>query len=214
MSLPERTGRAETAPDRRRTPRPHTGSRTPGRLRLGPPGANLGQGRRAPPSSHMGGIAKIEGKKNGGLTIAFGRNGRPIPWERPSVSATIEGAVIVTFGGLRARRAGRPKGSAAAACIHRQPVRLRRRGRPAPPRPRFQVLRLTPVFSENSASTRRIVLDRKRPLDTVARNAVPFSTHFTTRLVLTRHVQDSFRRAMQEVANDRTRPRCAGPQVE
>ena len=65
-----------------------------------------------------------------------------------------------------------------------------------------------------AAHTRRNVLDRTRPLDMVARNPVPFSSHFTAREILTQHVQDSFRRDMQEVATDRTRPRCAGPQVE
>ena len=45
------------------------------------------------------------------------------------------------------------------------------------------------ITRRSAENTRRIVLDQSRPLDTVARNPVPFSTHFTTREGLRRHVQ-------------------------
>ena len=49
----------------------------------------------------------------------------------------------------------------------------------------YGVLRLTTVFSQKSAHSGRFVLDQTRPIDTVTRNLVPFSTHFTTPKVLT-----------------------------
>ena len=83
--------------------------------------------RRPALSRGLGTVQELGGRRSRRRARAQRRAGRT----GPEAGTEIAGAVIAVFDGLRGRPEGPPERSGAALCAHREPVRLRRRRRPA-----------------------------------------------------------------------------------